>query len=176
MKRVDISLVKGEDWSETYQLLSEPVPIQGSTNASPIVVTTQKAHGLLAGDKVRISGHSNLGANGNWTIASATTLTITLTGSTGTSVGGNDGNVYPTIDASGATVTSTWKDSASGGTVIVTPTFGWEDQTICRFTLSLTDVQTAALTEPQLFYSIWFEDSAGANTRYLTGTVSIETP
>lgn len=57
--------------------------ITGATNASPIVITSN-AHGLSNGDEVYINSvYGNTAANGTWTVASATTNTFALTGSTG---------------------------------------------------------------------------------------------
>ncbi len=63
------------------------INISSSTNASPIVVTTSSAHGVQPGDMVAIAGHDNNGANGYAIAFSVTSTTVTLTGTTGTSVG-----------------------------------------------------------------------------------------
>ena len=57
--------------------------ITGATNASPIVITSA-AHGRTNGETVVISHvEGNRAANGTWVVASATTNTFALTGSTG---------------------------------------------------------------------------------------------
>ncbi len=71
------------------------VAITSSTNASPIVVTTP-THGLMTGDIVTIASHLvNTGANGTWQIIVLSATTFSLTGSTGTGVGGATGTVTP---------------------------------------------------------------------------------
>ena len=74
------------------------VAIQSSTNATPIVVTTSSAHGLVTGDYVIVAGHgTNTNANGVWlvgTTASSTQfqiLQIDGTNTTGNGVGGATG-------------------------------------------------------------------------------------
>lgn len=58
--------------------------ISDATNASPIVVTTSAAHGLVSGAKVAISGvGGNTAANATWTVTVLSTTTFSLTGSTG---------------------------------------------------------------------------------------------
>ncbi len=172
----DIEVFKGEDWSETYQYGGARQKISSSTNASPIVVTVPQ-HQLSNGDTVRIFGHnSNKGAIGNWTIANVTADTLELTGSTGTATGGSDGYIVPSIDATGATVTCTWKDSSIGGTTVLTPTFAWVDRTIAEYTLSLTDTQISGVTQDKLYYRMFYKDSLGIDTLILMGTVTIRTP
>jgi hypothetical protein len=57
--------------------------ITGATNASPIVITCN-GHNLQNGNLVEITGvGGNTAANGIWTVASATTNTFALSGSTG---------------------------------------------------------------------------------------------
>lgn len=57
--------------------------ITGATNATPIVITAN-SHGLSNGDQVTVYGVAgNTAANGIWVVASATTNTFALTGSTG---------------------------------------------------------------------------------------------
>jgi hypothetical protein len=75
------------------------VSIASSTNASPIVITTTSAHGLVAGDYVTVVNHStNTNANGVWLVGtvggSGTTfqiLKIDGTNTTGNGVGGATG-------------------------------------------------------------------------------------
>lgn len=69
-----------------------PVAIASSTNASPIAITTATPHGYVTGDTVQVVGHqTNTTANGLWVIAVTGASTFTLTGSTGTAVGGATG-------------------------------------------------------------------------------------
>lgn len=75
------------------------VAIASSTNATPIVITTSTAHGLVAGDYVTIIGHNtNTNANGVWqvgTVGSGTTFQILQIGganTTGNGGGGATGN------------------------------------------------------------------------------------
>ena len=75
------------------------VAISSSTNATPIVITTSTAHGLVAGDYVSIVSHTtNTNANGVWkvgTVGSSTTFQILqMDGSntTGNGTGGATGN------------------------------------------------------------------------------------
>ena len=77
------------------------VAIASSTNATPIVVTTSTAHGLVTGDYVSLFTHStNTNANGIWKVgatASATQLELLqMDGSNtvGNGVGGATGRVY----------------------------------------------------------------------------------
>ncbi len=79
-----------------------PAPsfISSSTNATPIVITTSSAHGLVAGDYVVVTGHStNTNANGVWRVGTTPTgttfqiLQIDGTNTTGNGVGGATGNV-----------------------------------------------------------------------------------
>jgi hypothetical protein len=76
------------------------VNISSSTNATPIVITTSSAHGLVAGDYVFVAGHTvNTNANGTWkvgTVPTGTTfqiLQIDGSNTTGNGVGGATGNV-----------------------------------------------------------------------------------
>lgn len=58
--------------------------ISNATNASPIVITTNSAHGFANGDEVLIRGVlGNTAANGVWKIQNATSTTFELVGSTG---------------------------------------------------------------------------------------------
>ena len=83
---------------------SGPIPtainISSSTNATPIVITTSAAHGLVTGDYVAIASHTtNTNANGVWqvgTIPTGTTFQILQMGganTTGNGVGGASGSI-----------------------------------------------------------------------------------
>lgn len=81
--------------------------IESSTNASPIVVTA-KAHGLLTGDSVTISGHAtNTNANGTWTITKVDADRFSLNTSTGNGVGATTGRVSSGIARATTVVTLT---------------------------------------------------------------------
>lgn len=74
--------------------------IASSTNATPIVITTSAAHGLVPGGYVSIVSHStNTNANGIWKVGATPTSTtfeiLQLDGSntTGNGVGSGSGNV-----------------------------------------------------------------------------------
>lgn len=76
------------------------VSISSSTNATPIVITTSAAHGLVPGDYVSIANHStNTNANGVWKVGTTPTSTtfqiLQIDGSntTGNGVGGATGNI-----------------------------------------------------------------------------------
>ena len=75
-------------------------PIVSSTNATPIVLSTSVAHGLVTGDYVSVTGHTiNTNANGVWRVGTTPTgttfqiLQIDGTNTTGNGVGGVAGNV-----------------------------------------------------------------------------------
>ena len=83
---------------------SGPIPtainISSSTNATPIVITTSAAHGLVTGDYVAIASHTtNTNANGVWqvgTVPTGTTFQILQMGganTTGNGVGGASGSI-----------------------------------------------------------------------------------
>lgn len=68
-----------------------PRTITSSTDATPIVVTTD-AHGYATGDKISINGHAtNTNANGIWTITVVTATTFSLNDSTATGGGAGGG-------------------------------------------------------------------------------------
>jgi hypothetical protein len=63
------------------------VAISGTSNATPIVVTTVSNHGFGSGDSVHIAGVlGNLASNGDWTITVITANSFSLTASTGSGV------------------------------------------------------------------------------------------
>ncbi len=65
------------------------IRVVSSTDATPIVVTTNGTHQFYIGQLVRIAGHEvNVAANGDgWIISAATGTTITLQGSVGSGAG-----------------------------------------------------------------------------------------
>lgn len=94
------------DWARNTNLHS--IPIASSTNATPIVVTTNyigptglTPHGFVVGQTVTVANHLvNTAANGTWVISAvggstsgSTGTTLTLTGSVGNGVGGATGTV-----------------------------------------------------------------------------------
>ena len=76
------------------------VNISSSTNATPIVITTSSAHGLVTGDYVVVTGHNtNTNARGVWKVGTTPSATqfqilqIDGTNTTGNGVGGATGNI-----------------------------------------------------------------------------------
>ena len=83
----------GQNGVWTSQALQAARVISSSTNATPISVTTNSAHGFSTGDTVVITSHvTNTNANGTWEITVTGASTFTLDGSTGNGVG-SAGNV-----------------------------------------------------------------------------------
>jgi hypothetical protein len=75
------------------------ISISSSTNATPIVITTTAAHGLVTGDYVVVTGHgTNTNANGVWKVGTTPTSTsfqilqIDGTNTTGNGAG-NSGSI-----------------------------------------------------------------------------------
>lgn len=168
-------IVKGNDWQMSWQYSANAQSIQSSTYASPIVVTVNQ-HGYSNGDKIRIYGHnSNKAANGNWTLANVTANTFELVGTSGSGAGRNDGFTSKAIDATGATLTVTLNDKPIDGTPVLTLTPTWIDQTICHFSIALTDAQTSALTQSALYLRIKFTDSLGIDTTIVAETLKVIT-
>lgn len=97
--------------------------ISSSTNATPISITTNAAHGFATGDTVTITAHTvNTNANGTWKITVTGASTFTLNTSVGTAVGGATGTANnitgKTVELSSAvtqTIISTGGSGASGG-------------------------------------------------------------
>lgn len=77
--------------------------VTGATNASPIVLTLNSgvtAHHFSPGNVIHCFGVlGNTAANGNFTIASTTTFTVTLQGSTGNGAFSGNGACYTTTPA-----------------------------------------------------------------------------
>ena len=74
--------------------VGKTVAILGTTNASPIVVTTSAAHGYSTGDVVNIASHIvNTAANGQWTITVSSGTQFSLNSSVGNGTGGTTGSV-----------------------------------------------------------------------------------
>ena len=68
--------------------------ISSSSNTTPITLTLAAAHSFVAGQRVRVSGHTtNTAANGDYYIASVSGNNITLADSAGNGVGGATGTV-----------------------------------------------------------------------------------
>jgi len=72
----------GVDWTpmDLPQTLDAPRTVAVASNTTPIVITTTANHGYTNGDRVRISGSADAGANGDWTISvnAATPTQFTL--------------------------------------------------------------------------------------------------
>jgi|AntRauTorckE6833_2_1112554.scaffolds.fasta_scaffold04809_6 hypothetical protein len=82
---------------KSYAIFNATAPraIASTTNASPIVVTTDAPHGYATGDKIAITGHEvNTNANGYWDIVVTSDTTYELVGSEGNGVGGATGTNY----------------------------------------------------------------------------------
>jgi len=63
--------------------------ITSATNATPVVITTTSAHGLITGDQVQVAGvTTNTGANGSYTIIVTSPTVFSMTGSVGNGVAG----------------------------------------------------------------------------------------
>ena len=74
MASPDPTLVGAATWTAGPR--PKTVAISSSTNASPIVITTSAAHGLVTGDYVVISDHvTNTNANGVWKVGAVPTST-----------------------------------------------------------------------------------------------------
>lgn len=72
--------------------------VTDAENATPIVVTTETAHGLSNGDEV-VLAHvlGNTAANGHWTVANVTADTFELSGSAGNGSYVRGGDVYDAV-------------------------------------------------------------------------------
>ena len=69
---------------QKYNAETLDVVVNGATNATPIVLSTATAHGIVAGQKITISGvEGNTAANGSFIASSVTPTTITLGNSSG---------------------------------------------------------------------------------------------
>jgi hypothetical protein len=69
--------------------------VTGATNATPIVITSSVANGLVTGDEVVISGVTgNTAANGTWLITALTSSTFQLVGSAGNGVYAGGGTLF----------------------------------------------------------------------------------
>lgn len=75
------------------------ITASSTTNAKPIVVTLGAGHGLLEGDRIRITGITgNTSANGDWTLAGVTATTAQLVGSSGVGTHGGTAAVSVICD------------------------------------------------------------------------------
>ncbi len=143
------NIVRGDTWLVTLQPTQYPIPIQSSAG-SPIVLALQNVHSLTTGDKVNVMNHrGNSGVltnNGNFLATVVSANSISLQGSTSNGSGLNTGVVAKCMDGTGYTVLcQITKSDSSITSPIATPVFAWIDQTIFRFTLSLTATATKAL-------------------------------
>jgi hypothetical protein len=74
--------------------LPDAVDIASSTNASPIVITTSSAHGIVTGSSVMVNGHLvNTAANGSHKAVVLSPTTLQLSGTTGNGVGAATGTI-----------------------------------------------------------------------------------
>jgi hypothetical protein len=110
------------------------VNIASSTNATPTVITTSAAHGLIEGDRVDIVGHqTNTAANGAWYAHVLTPTTFALysgwsAGSVATPVAGNGvGGATGNVTYLGLTPRVTLPDDASPITTAAPVNVGLED-------------------------------------------------
>lgn len=77
----------------------DAINIVSSTNASPIVIETEIAHGMVTGDYASPNGHSvNTRANGWFKVTRIDDTHLSLDGSTGNGVGGASGTIRKTSD------------------------------------------------------------------------------
>jgi hypothetical protein len=71
--------------SAVYAASGSTGSVSGATNATPIVITTSAAHGLINGATVKIEGvGGNTSANNTWTITVLSSTTFSLDDSSGT--------------------------------------------------------------------------------------------
>jgi len=69
--------------------------VTGATNATPIVITTSSANGLVSGDEVVVSGVTgNTGANGTWLIIAVSASSFSVVGSVGNGVYAGGGAIF----------------------------------------------------------------------------------
>ena len=184
--RLDLTIVKGQDFSMPLQVLAA-IPIQSSTNATPIQITTQQPHGLSTGNSVVITGHNvNLPANSTWTVTVVDAYNITLNGSTATANmygGGATGYVGQPVNITGYTIEGDVSDSPGELANVILPlTCTVTSAVNGQFTISLTNSQTAApqvqgegvFSEPHLidfgYYDVWAIGTT--NFRIVYGDIS----
>lgn len=88
MASPDPTLVGNGTWTNGPR--GSTINISSSTNATPIVITTASAHGLVTGDYVSISGHlTNTNANGVWRVGTTTSTTFQILQMNGNNTTGN---------------------------------------------------------------------------------------
>lgn len=104
MASPDLTSIGNATWTGGGRLAA--AAITSSTNATPIVITTTAAHGLVTGDYVMITSHgTNTNANGTWRVGTTPTSTSfqilqmdgTNTTGNGAGTGGNFTKVNNTI-------------------------------------------------------------------------------
>ncbi len=90
-------------WLILYSSLASGEPLMtivGATNATPIVVTVSKPHGLATGAAVNISGVlGNLAALGHWRVTVVDALSFSLNYSAGSGAYTSGGSCYTTFCA-----------------------------------------------------------------------------
>lgn len=96
--KIDPTTKSGKKFCDTT---NNGISIASSTNATPIEITTDVAHGRATGDKVSIYGHlvntaaNNTAANPAWTVTYVSPTKLTLDDSIGNGVGIDTGTVTP---------------------------------------------------------------------------------
>jgi len=108
-------------WTSVQQRGISPfssIPITTATNATPIVVTTNIAHGYSTGDVVNVTNVVNMtSCNGVWTVTVVSPTQLSLDGSTSGGFGfGGGGNVLPIIFRAIKTATALVQPIASFAT------------------------------------------------------------
>ncbi len=123
----------GTAWSKSAVGDTDTFAVTDATNASPIVVTTDEAHGLTTGATVTIVGvGGNTAANGTFTVTVAAPTTISLDGSTGDGAYTESGTV--SVHGAKATVFAErlgtlWKASGNVLRTSTNPTVSWSGPT-----------------------------------------------
>jgi hypothetical protein len=80
----DLEIVVQQLLGYSYRYVRAYDTFTSMTNATPIVVTSTTAHGLVTGDVISISNVlGNTAANGTWTITRTSNTVFSLDGSTG---------------------------------------------------------------------------------------------
>lgn len=85
--------------------LPAAVNIASTTNASPVVVTTSTAHGIVTGDYLRIAGASQAALNGDWlagaTASSTQVQLLTIPDGSNSAAPGGTGGAAGTLQSLG---------------------------------------------------------------------------
>lgn len=175
-----------------YVVIEEPstdyFSVTGATNASPIVLSTGAAHSFVVGDRVNVSGVvGNTAANGNWTVSSVGSTTVTLSSAQGNGTYVSGGlvqripfsNYYTVSEVTPVSDTTSHLlapcngaatqvlPGSGSGTLLTTLLFDWEVGT--KFTLgsnatvlTVSEVNTSPVPSGVLSFSV--RTSAAYNT------------